>query len=234
MRGNDGFDNSIWRGQFLNIKDDSEAISFTSKGLWTPSASDNIEFQIGATDSDIWQGEREYFNRDISYQYQYVNWTHLSGQGGKFQLIAYHNDMELEDDVRPQKISEILGVTDDSPFWPLGPVPDTTIYDGNNLSQSERWDLELRTSIKPADKMRAVAGVAARHDIVSSLTLFDTLDDLSETSYRAYSNIEWTHTEKLVFNGGVIVERGRAQVPTPPIAWPQIISPVRIMFSALR
>ena len=206
VRGNDGFDNSIWRGELLEIKDDSEAISLSSKGIWTPSASNNIEFQIGATKSDIWQGEQDYFNRDISYQYQYVNWTHLSEQGNKLQLIAYHNDMELEDDIRPQKISEILGVSDDSPFWPLGPVPDTTIYDGSNLSQSERWDLELRTSIKPADKMRAVAGIAARHDVVSSLTLFDTLDDISETSYRAYSNMEWTHSDKLVFNGGVIVE----------------------------
>ena len=206
VRGNDGFDNSIWRGQLLEIRDDSEAISFTSKGLWTPSASNNVEFQIGATKSDIWLGEQEYTNRDMSYQYQYVNWTRLSEQGSKFQLIAYHNNLDLEDDVRPQRISEILGVSDDSPFWPLGPVPDTTIYDGSNLPQSERWDLELRTSLQPADKMRAVVGVAARHDIVSSQTLFDTLDDLTETSYRAYANSEWSYTDKWVFNAGAIVE----------------------------
>ena len=65
VRGNDGFDNSIWRGELLEIKDDSEAISLSSKGIWTPSASNNIEFQIGATKSDIWQGEQDYFNRNI-------------------------------------------------------------------------------------------------------------------------------------------------------------------------
>ena len=127
VRGNDGFDNSIWEGQFIEVKDDSEAMSFTSKGLWTPSASDNIEFQMGVTKSDIWLGKRDYNNRDMSYQYHYVNWTRLSEQGSKFQLIAYHNNLDLENNVMPQKISEILGVSDDSPFWPLGPLPDTTI-----------------------------------------------------------------------------------------------------------
>ena len=206
VRGNDGFDNSIWEGQFIEVKDDSEAISFTSKGLWTPSASDNVEFQMGVTKSDIWLGKRDYINRDMAYQYQYVNWTRLSEQGSKFQLIAYHNNLDLENNVVPQKISEILGVSDDSPLWPLGPLPDTTIYDENTLSQSERWDLELRTSLQPADNLRAVAGVAARHDVVSSQTLFDTLDDLSETSYRAYANSEWTYSDKWVFNAGAIVE----------------------------
>ena len=206
VRSNDGFDNSIWEGQYIEVKDDSEAMSFSSKGLWTPSASDNIEFQMGVTKSDIWLGKRDYNNRDMSYQYQYVNWTRLSEQGSKFQLIAYHNNLDLENNVMPQKISEILGVSDDSPFWPLGPLPDTTIYDESVLSQSERWDLELRTSLQPADNLRAVAGVAARHDVVSSQTLFDTLDDLSETSHRAYANSEWTYSEKWVFNAGAIVE----------------------------
>ena len=206
VRSNDGFDNSIWEGQYIEVKDESEAISFTSKGLWTPSASDNVEFQVGVTKSDIWLGKRDYNNRDMAYQYQYVNWTRLSEQGSKFQLIAYHNNLDLENIVRPQKISEILGVSDDSPFWPLGPLPDTTIYDESTLSQSERWDLELRTSLQPADSLRAVAGVAARHDEVSSQTLFDTLDDLSETSYRAYANSEWSYTDKWVFNAGAILE----------------------------
>lgn len=206
VRGNDGFDDGITAfGQPITVDDDSEAVSFTSKGLWTPSTSDNIEFQIGASKSDQWIGEDTFVNRDMSYQYQYLNWSHLSKQGNKVQLIAYHNKLDMEDDVKPQKISEILGVDDSSPFWPL-PVPDKTIFDGDNRSQSERWDVELRTTLKPADKMRAVTGAAVRRDTVSSQMLFDTLDDISETSYRAYTNLEWTHAEKLVFNGGLIVE----------------------------
>jgi iron complex outermembrane receptor protein len=42
VRANDGFDDTEWRGNTLAINDDSESISLTSKGLWTPSTSDNI------------------------------------------------------------------------------------------------------------------------------------------------------------------------------------------------
>ena len=206
VRGNDGFDDTQWRGNLLAIKDDSESISLTSKGLWTPSSSDNIEFQIGATESDLWIGEDEYFNRDMSYQYQYLNWTRLNKQGNKLQLVVYHNDLDLDDDVQAQTISEIIGVDDSSPFWPLGPVPDTTIFDGSHRGESERWDVELRTTIQPADNLRAVTGAAVRYDRVSSQSLFDTLNSLTETSYRAYTNLEWTQSEQLIVNAGVLLE----------------------------
>lgn len=214
FRSNDGFDDGIFLGQSIAVNDDSEAISFTSKGLWTPSSTDNIEFQVGVAESDLWIGEKdEYVNRDMSYRYQYLNWNHLTEHGNSLQFIAYHNDLELIDDVKPEKISEVIerefgliGVDDSSPYWPLGPVPDTTIFDGSNLSESERWDMELRTTLKPADKLRAVAGVAARHDQVSSQTLFDTLDTISEVSYRAYTNFEWTQSKRLILNGGLFVE----------------------------
>ena len=207
FRSNDGFDNgTTFRGEPITIDDDSEAASFTFKGLWTPSASDNVEFQIGATESEQGIGEESFVNREMSYQYQYLNWSHLSEQGNKTQLVVYHNDLNLDDDVEPQKISEILGVDDSSPFWPLGPVPDTTIFDGSNRGDSERWDMELRTTVKPADNLRAVTGAAVRYDRVSSQSLFDTLNPLSETSYRAYTNLEWTQSEQLIVNAGAILE----------------------------
>lgn len=205
FRANDGFDNGLYLGQPVTVNDDSDALSFVTKGLWTPSSTDNIEFQIGATESNFWLGEKEFIKRDMSYQYQYLNWSHLNKQGNKIELIAYHNKLNLEDDIKPQKISEILGVDDSSPSWPL-PVPDTTIFDGDNRSQSERWNMELRTILTPAEQMRAVTGVAVRHDTVSGQTLFDTLDDISETSYRAYTNLEWVQSDKLIFNGGLVIE----------------------------
>jgi iron complex outermembrane receptor protein len=209
VRGNDGFDDGTTvAGVPVSVDDDSEAVSFTSKGLWTPSSSDNVEFQIGATKSDIGMGEFDYMNRELSYQYQYFNWTHLNPQGNKVQLIAYHNSLDMEDDVQPRKISEVL--SDDfgldlSTGWPF-PFPDKTIFNGSNRSKSKRLDVELRNTLVPGDNVRAVTGIAVRYDKVSSQTLFDTLDDISETSYRTYANLEWTQSENLIFNGGLIVE----------------------------
>ncbi len=210
FRSNDGFDDGIrFNGEQITVDDDSEAASFTFKGLWTPTAADSIEFQIGATESE--QGiegieglsEGSLGNRNMSYQYQHLNWSHLSEQGNKTQLVVYHNDLHLDDDVKPRELSgvlEELGV-------PMIPgIPDTTIFDGSHIADSERWDMEFRASIRPASNLRAVTGAAVRYDRVSSQSLFDTLNTLSETSYRAYSNLEWAQSEQVIVNAGVILE----------------------------
>ena len=64
----------------------------------------------------------------------------------------------------------------------------------------------MRSTFNPLDNLRAVTGVALRYDRVAGQELFDSSDDITRTSHRAYSNLEWTATDKLVFNAGLIYE----------------------------
>ena len=206
FRRNDGFDDSSFKETPIIVNDSSENITANFRGLWTPTASDSVEFQAGVSDSDLGIGEREYFNRNIFYRYQYVNWTRLTRGGNKIKLALYHNDLDITDETTPLTLSEAIGVPDTSPYWPLPGLPDKLVIDDSNHSESERWDLELRSTFNPLDNLRAVTGVALRYDRVAGQELFDSSDDMTRTSHRAYSNLEWTATDKLVFNAGLIYE----------------------------
>ena len=206
FRSNDGFDDSVFKGQPVIVNDSSENITATFRGLWTPTASDSIEFQAGISDSDMGVGEREYFNRNISYRYQFANWSHLTDGGNKLKINLYHNDLVIVDEITPLLLSDALGVPDTSPYWPLPGLPDKLVIDDLNRAESERWDLELRAITNPLDNLRAVTGVAVRYDRVAGKELFDTPDEMTKTSQRAYSNLEWTATDKIVVNTGLIFE----------------------------
>ena len=207
FRSNDGFDNSFDQGAPVIAEDSSENFSGTFRGLWTPNASDSLEFQAGISESNLGIGERDYFKRKVSYKYQYVNWSRLMSSGSKLQMLLYHNDMDTTDQVAPLFLSEALGIPDTSPNWPLPGLPDKLVVDETDRSESERWDLELRGILNPLENLRAVTGVAVRHDRVQGQELFDRPDSLSETSHRAYTNLEWTSSDRLVINAGLVLEK---------------------------
>jgi iron complex outermembrane receptor protein len=207
VRSSDGFDDSFDQGAPVIADDSSENISATFRGLWTPNAIDSVEFQAGVSESDLGIGEREYITRNLSYKYQYVNWSRLMASGGKLQMLAYHNDMDTTDEITPLFLSEALGIPDTSSSWPLPGLPDKLVVDDTNRFESERWDLELRAMLNPLDNLRAVTGVAVRHDRVQGQELFDRPDSFSETSHRAYTNLEWTSSDRLVINGGLVLEK---------------------------
>ena len=127
--------------------------------------------------------------------------------GSKLQMLLYHNDMDTIDQVAPLFLSEALGIPDTSPNWPLPGLPDKLVVDETDRSESERWDLELRGILNPLENLRAVTGVAVRHDRVQGQELFDRPDSLSETSHRAYTNLEWTSSDRLVINAGLVLEK---------------------------
>ena len=54
------------------------------------------------------------------------------------------------------------------------------MIDESDQAESERWDLELRSIANPLESLRAVTGVAVRHDRVQGQELFDRSDSLSE------------------------------------------------------
>jgi len=202
-RSNEGFDNF----DNLILDDGAETITLSFKGLWTPSASDSLELKFGVSDSDIGVGRRDSIPRKLDYQYQHLQWDHLTEKGNKYQFIAYHNLLEITDYDEPLGFHKALAELPDSPSkTALLQLPDKLIIDGESNGESERWDTEFRTLFNQWDDFRAVTGIGLRFDRVKSEDFFDSQDGISKTSFRAYANFQWTVSDRNVLNGGVIRE----------------------------
>ena len=202
-RSNEGFDNF----DNLILDDGAETITLSFKGLWTPSASDSLELKFGVSDSDIGVGKRDSIPRKLDYQYQHLQWDHLTEKGNKYQFIAYHNLLEITDYDEPLGFHKALAELPDSPSkTALLQLPDKLIIDGESNGESERWDTEFRTLFNQWDDFRAVTGIGLRFDRVKSEDFFDSQDGISRNSFRAYANFQWTASDRNVLNGGVIRE----------------------------
>jgi len=202
-RSNEGFDNF----DNLILDDGAETITLSFTGLWTPSATDSLELKFGVSDSDIGVGKRDSIPRKLDYQYQHLQWDHLTEKGNKYQFIAYHNLLEITDYDEPLGFHKALAELPDSPSkTALLQLPDKLIIDGESNGESERWDTEFRTLFNQWDDFRAVTGIGLRFDRVKSEDFFDSQDGISKTSFRAYANFQWTASDRNVLNGGVIRE----------------------------
>lgn len=202
-RSNDGFDD------FANISldDGAESLTFSSQGLWTPSATDSLEFKVGFSNSNMGVGQRNTTPRKLEYQYQHLQWHHLTKQDNQYEFSLYHNAMDILDITEPLGFYEALSGLPDSPTKAaLSQLPDKVIIDGENYGRSERWGTEFRAIFDKRDDFRAVSGVALRHDYVSSEDLLNMQGSVSQTSYRLYTNAEWSVYDRVVFNGGVAGE----------------------------
>lgn len=208
-RHNDGFDDA-----FEEVNTDStDVIDYSFRALWTPTAFDNIELQLGGSDGDLGVGDDGTFSQsEYQYQYQYLNWQRITASGGKLQLLLYHNELQLADREPRRLLSELLTEAlefpvsnDDIPYL-TGGLLDKSLLISIDDGRSERWDMELRASSDWSHGLRMVFGIASRLDKVKSQFVFDRSDEISEQYYRGYSNLEWHPVEQWVFNAGVIAE----------------------------
>lgn len=210
---NNGFDDfsGMYRGgmQEVSLDDSADALTFGFRGLWTPNARDTVELQFGFNDSDIGIGKRESKNRHIDYQYQHLKWSRINKNGGKHEVILYHNLFDITDDEEPLTFYQALGYFDseDPLLGFLSQLPDKLLIEPQSKALSERWDAEIRTEFIASDSLRGVYGIGIREDKVSSNTLFDMDDSATQSAARGYVNVEWNPSNYLSFNGGIITEK---------------------------
>lgn len=212
-RSNDGFpDLSSSEADELEydeneIHDELESSNIGFRGIWTPTLLDSIDLQIGFNESNIGMGEgasnqdpQELLPWDNTYTYQYINWERQLSNAQNFQLLFYHNHMDID-------ASTSLGMFSDQKLSPAFPgAEDFEIIVGIDDGYSERYDIEFRHSGNLTTNNQFSWGAAARYDEAESEYYFSRSKAVNESSQRIFGNIESKVLESLVLNAGVIFE----------------------------
>lgn len=86
-------------------------------------------------------------------------------------------------------------------------LPNNTVRASEGRHFSDRWDAELRGNFYHWDSLRIGLGLAARYDSSTSELFFGSPDKISQTAYRTYANLEWTASDKITLNSGLITEK---------------------------
>ena len=157
---------------------------------------DSLSLQVGARfgDMDTFAGgtpEDPNRNKEVSSQYQSLTWSRALNNSDELKVHFYHNYYDQDDETR---------ITDSSSF----PFPYSFgVYHGT----AERFDLEIERIIQPSNSVRMIVGAGARQDRIKSKHMLGSDDFINDYSTRLFTNIEWSVTDKILVNSGVMLER---------------------------
>ncbi|MBN1378052.1 MAG: TonB-dependent receptor [Gammaproteobacteria bacterium] len=132
--------------------------------------------------------------REVTSSYQQLRWRRSISQTDELSIQLFHQ-------YRDQKLEVVTDPIDLSLFG-LGVV---TVPIDLNASE-DRYDLELQHILRPAAPVQLVWGVGMRLDQMESQSFFADNEIRENRVNRLFSSVEWRATEKMIVNGGAIIE----------------------------
>jgi iron complex outermembrane receptor protein len=221
-----------------DISDSADTFTIRYQGLWTPTVTDSINFQLGTGDTKTTIGPSDYKKRHWKNKYQHFNWKRIANEWSDIELVLYHNEIDFVDNDDPYDVDTVLflyaprdelGGLSYHQFSQskLGNNPDQGIALSPNIQEmfevggnqiiaqptyahfSDRWDAELRSNIYSIDNLRMSLAVGSRHDSFETELFLGGPGRVSQVSNRLNANLEWTASDALTINLGNALEKIR-------------------------
>ena len=221
-----------------DISDSADTFTVRYQGLWTPTVTDSINFQLGTGDTKTTIGPSDYKKRHWKNKYQHFNWKRIANEWSDVELVLYHNEIDFVDNDDSYDVDTVLsfyapkdelgGLSfDQFSRLKLGNDPNEGIALSPNIQEmfevggnqiiakpsyahfSDRWDAELRSNIYSIDNLRMSLAVGSRHDSFETELFLGGPGRVSQVSNRLNANLEWTASDALTINLGNALEKIR-------------------------
>jgi len=210
-----------------DFSDSADTFNMRYQGLWTPTATDSINFQLGTGDTKTTIGPSDYKKRHWKNKYQHFNWKRIANEWSDIELVLYHNEIDFVDNEDVWTVKTVLdtfdsnvdGIYENEGFDYPSEVQkllvqhpqneDVTIVSPTYAHFSDRWDAELRSNIYSMDNLRMSLAVGSRHDSFETELFLGGPGQVSQVSNRLNANLEWTASDALTINLGNALEKIR-------------------------
>ncbi|MDB2649500.1 TonB-dependent receptor [Porticoccaceae bacterium] len=212
-----------------DISDSADTFTVRYQGLWTPTVTDSINFQLGTGDTKTTIGPSDYKKRHWKNKYQHFNWKRIANEWSDVELVLYHNEIDFVDNDDPYDVATTLylyGANEEDGkslhqrmggdlVLPseiqqiLANGPNQIIAQPTYAHFSDRWDAELRSNIYSIDDLRMSLALGSRHDSFETELFLGGPGRVSQVSNRLNANLEWTASDALTINLGNALEKIR-------------------------
>ena len=210
-----------------DISDSADTFTVRYQGLWTPTVTDSINFQLGTGDTKTTIGPSDYKKRHWKNKYQHFNWKRIANEWSDVELVLYHNEIDFVDNEDVWTVKTVLdafdfnedGIYENEGFDYPSEVQKLLVQHPQNENViivsptyahfSDRWDAELRSNIYSIDDLRMSLAVGSRHDSFETELFLGGPGRISQVSNRLNANLEWTASDALTINLGNALEKIR-------------------------
>jgi iron complex outermembrane receptor protein len=207
-----------------DISDSADTFTLRYQGLWTPSVTDSINFQLGTGDTKTTIGPSDYKKRHWKNKYQHFNWKRIANEWSDIELVLYHNQIDFVDNDNPYDVRgalKLFNIDDDCKDneYATPEIKKLLIECPDNMGVviakptyahfSDRWDAEIRSNIYSMDNLRMSLALGSRHDSFETELFLGGPGQVSQISNRLNANLEWTPSDSLTINLGNALEKIR-------------------------
>jgi iron complex outermembrane receptor protein len=225
---NEGFDFEDYADYAgKGFSDSADTFTVRYQGLWTPTVTDSINFQLGTGDSKTTIGPSNYKKRHWKNKYQHFNWKRIANEWSDVELVLYHNEIDFVDNEDVWTVKTVLdafdlnkdGIYENEGFDYPPEVQKLLVQHPQNENViivsptyahfSNRWDAELRSNIYSIDDLRMSLALGSRHDSFETELFLGGPGQVSQVSNRLNANLEWTASDALTINLGNALEKIR-------------------------
>lgn len=196
---------------FDGVNDESTARSGRLKGHYQYASNMALDFQIGYSEGPWGRGGigisiDPIAEKEATEQYGNFRFTQSVSPGNEWYFQFGLSSTEEDDKFNAGLLSDILGVP---------PVQVPVIVPGQQDQQiigsafdftSNRLDLEFQKMSIFGDQHRTVWGLGYRKDTVKGISVIGTNDRESMETYRAFGNLEYRLSERILLNVGTTYE----------------------------
>jgi len=196
---------------FDGVDDESTARSGRLKGRYQYTSNMALDFQLGYSGGPWGRGGTgisidPVADKEATERYGNFRLTQSTSPGNEWYFQFGLSASEEEDKFNAGLLSSILGV---SPAQVPVIVPgqqDQQIIGSAFDFTANRLDLEFQKMSILGDGHRAVWGLGYRKDFVKGTSVIGTNDRKSLETYRAYGNLEYRLSDRLLMNAGMTYE----------------------------
>ncbi len=210
-----------------DISDSADTFTVRYQGLWTPTVTDSINFQLGTGDTKTTIGPSDYKKRHWKNKYQHFNWKRIANEWSDVELVLYHNQIDFVDNEDVWTVKTVLdafdvnkdGIYENEGFDYPSEVQKLLVQHPQNENViivsptyahfSDRWDAELRSNIYSIDNLRMSLALGSRHDSFETELFLGGPGQVGQISNRLNVNLEWTASDALTINLGNALEKIR-------------------------
>lgn len=169
-----------------------------------------LDYQIDNKNSLSYQGGFGQNQQDADQNYDGLIPSSRTVDNNRFfQFIKWENAIDQENTLLVQYYYNLDDKTDQSESDTIsfgGGIDDFTL-DINDSIKAERHSLELTHFITPNDSFKLVWGLSTQSDIVRAPLYLGTSEDVTNSQFRGFANIEWHINESNIINFGALAEK---------------------------
>ena len=204
---------------FVGANDSADTLLMRYQGLWTPTVTDTVNFQIGMGDTDTIINPTEVHGRHWKSNYQHLEWQRIANNWSDIEFGLYHNAMDFVDDHQSWSVADVLNeagfpLTESRELLENEPNQNLKIVESTYAHNADRWNADLRANIYRRDDLRINLGMASRYDSFGTELFLSGSGKVSEVSNRLYANFELTAIDNLTLNYGHVLEKRRDKEAT--------------------